>query len=97
MTNQKRLNYINSHNLHIEEHTIINVDPEQLLEDQLDPESYVDDSTINIYLSLSTCDGKQLVIGDSEDLMAYIDAQITAQTKWKIVWRMLHRLNSSQS
>ena len=81
MTNQKRLNYINSHNLHIEEHTIINVDPTQLLEDPADPESYVDDSTINIYLSLSTCDGKQLVIGDSEDLMAYIDAQIAAQTK----------------
>ncbi|WP_323074644.1 hypothetical protein [Limosilactobacillus reuteri] len=81
MTNQKRLNYINSHNLNIEEHTIINVDQEQLLEDPADPESYVDDSTINIYLSLSTCDGKQLVIGDSEDLMAYIDAQIAAQTK----------------
>ena len=81
MTNQKRLNYINSHNLHIEEHTIIDVDPEQLLEDQLDPDSYVDDSTTNIYLSLLASNGKQLVIGDSEDLMAYIDAQISRQTK----------------
>ena len=52
MTNTQRLNYINSHNLHIEEHTIINVDPTQLLEDPADPESYVDDSTTNIYLSL---------------------------------------------
>lgn len=85
MTNQKLLNYINSHNLHIEEHTIIDVDQEQLLEDPADPESYVDDSTTNIYLSLSTCDGKQLVIGDSEDLMAYIDAQISRETKRKIV------------
>ena len=96
MTNTQRLNYIISHNLHAEEHTIINVDPTQLLEDPADPESYVDDSTTNIYLSLSTCDGKQLVIGDSEDLMAYIDAQISRETKRKIVLRILHRLNSSQ-
>ena len=52
MTNTQRLNYIISHDLHAEEHTIINVDPTQLLEDPADPESYVDDSTTNIYLSL---------------------------------------------
>lgn len=85
MTNQKRLNYINSHNLHIEEHTIINVDPTRLLEDPADPDSYVDDSTTNIYLSLLSSHGKQLVIGDSEDLMTYIDAQISRETKRKIV------------
>ena len=81
MTNQKRLNYINSHNLHIEEHTIINVDPEQLLEDPLDPDSYVDDSTTNIYLSLLASDGKQLVSGTCDDVMSYVNAQIAAQTK----------------
>lgn len=81
MTNQKRLNYINSHNLHIEEHTIINVDPEQLLEDPLDPDSYVDDSTTNIYLILLSSHGKQLVSGTYDDVMSYVNAQIAAQTK----------------
>lgn len=81
MKNQKLLNYINSHNLHVEEHTIINVDPTQLLEDPADPESYVDDSTTNIYLVLSSSDGKQLATGDFDDLISYIDAQIAAQTK----------------
>ena len=85
MTNTQRLNYINSHNLHIEEHTIINVDLTQLLEDPADPESYVDDSTTNIYLSLSTCDGKQLVSGTYDDVISYVDSQISRQTKRKIV------------
>lgn len=71
MTNQKRLNYINSHNLHIEEHTIINVDPD----------SYVDDSTTNIYLSLLSSQGKQLVSGTYDDVMSYVDSQISRQTK----------------
>lgn len=81
MTNQKRLNYINSHNLHIEEHTIINVDLDQLLEDPADPESYVDDSTTNIYLSLLSSQGKQLVSGTYDDVMSYVDSQISRQTK----------------
>lgn len=85
MTNNQRLNYINSHNLHIEEHTIINVDPERLLEDQLDPDSYVEDSTTNIYLSLLSSQGKQLVSGTYDDVMSYVDSQISAQTKRKIV------------
>ena len=89
MKNQKRLNYINSHNLHIEEHTIINVDPTQLLEDPADPESYVDDSTTNIYLSLLSSHGKQLVSGTYDDVISYVDSQISRQTKRKIVWRIL--------
>ena len=81
MTNTQRLNYIIRHDLHAEEHTIINVDPTQLLEDPADPESYVDDSTTNIYLSLLSSNGKQLVSGTYDDVMSYIDSQINAQTK----------------
>lgn len=81
MTNTQRLNYIISHDLHIEEHTIINVDPARLLEDQLDPESYVDDLTTNIYLSLLSSHGKQLVNGTCDDVMSYVDSQISVQTK----------------
>lgn len=81
MTNQKRLNYINHHNLNITEHTVINVDPAQLLDDPTDPTLYIDDLTTNIYLVLSSSDGQQLATGDFDDLISYIDAHIADQTK----------------
>ena len=57
----------------------------------------LNDSTTNIYLSLLSSHGKQLVNGTCDDMMSYVNAQIAAQTKRKIFCRILHRFNSSQS
>lgn len=49
----------------------------------------LNDSTTNIYLSLLSSHGKQLVNVTCDDMMSYVNVQINAQTKWKIVWRIL--------
>lgn len=45
----------------------------------------LNDLTTNIYLSLSSYNGKQLVNGTCDDMMNYVNAHISAQTTRKIV------------
>ena len=79
MTNTERLSYINNNNLHIEEHTAILVNTANLLDNPLDPEVYVDENTTETYLILSTSNSKQLINGHYEDIVNYIDTQISLQ------------------
>ena len=79
MTNTERLSYINNNNLHIEAHTAILVNTANLLDNPLDPEVYVDENTTETYLILSTSNGKQLINGQYEDIVNYIDTQISLQ------------------
>ena len=79
MTNTERLSYINNNNLHIEEHTAILVNTANLLDNPLDPELYVDENTTETYLILFTSNSKQLINGQYEDIMNYIDTQISLQ------------------
>ena len=79
MTNTERLSYINNNNLHIEEHTAILVNTANLLDNPLDPEVYVDENTTETDLILSTSNSKQLINGQYEDIVNYIDTQISLQ------------------
>lgn len=79
MTNTERLSYINNNNLHIEDHTAILVNTANLLDNPLDPELYVDENTTETYLILFTSNSKQLINGQYEDIMNYIDTQISLQ------------------
>ena len=83
ITNEERLRYVDNHHLTINEHTIIKVEPNFLLNNPDDAEGYVNNTYTDIFLTLSDNDGNTFAKGQYEDLIKYINVHVAEHTRSK--------------
>lgn len=75
MKTAEYINKLKELHLHIEEHTVLAVDPENFFDDPEDPSGYVDDCFADTELQLVDEDDHVLVAGDSDDICNYLKEQ----------------------